>query len=104
MARRGDGLYRRKATWRAAALATLLVVLPVQAAAECAWVMWAWTPSETQADGPGVYSPVSGHKAISMCNDEKRMRETNPQLVPKGSRFICLPDTVDPRAPRGAGR
>jgi hypothetical protein len=104
MARPENGLYQQKTTWRAAALIALLLVFPVQAAAECAWVMWAWTPSGTQADGPGVYSPVSGHKTVSKCNDEKRMRETSPQLVPKGSRFLCLPDTVDPRGPRGVGR
>ena len=104
MARRDDRLYQRGKTWHGAVLAVLLIALPAQAWAECAWVIWAWTPSASQADGVGVYSPVSGHKTVSKCNDEKRMRETNPQLVPKGSRFLCLPDTVDPRGPRGAGR
>jgi hypothetical protein len=43
MARGGDGLYQGGRTWRGAVLAGLVIALPAQAAAECAWVIWAWT-------------------------------------------------------------
>ena len=92
---------------RLARRATLLVALSLltsaaTAHAECAWVLWGWIPSDvSKPDGRGTFSPVSGHAALQKCDETKQLRENHLQLRIQGAKYICLPDTVDPRGPKG---
>ncbi|PYN94816.1 MAG: hypothetical protein DMD91_26785 [Candidatus Rokuibacteriota bacterium] len=76
-----------------------------QAAAECAWVMWSTTiyPSGNQ-----VVSPFSSFTMKPDCDEQARFRtvadtgwKSEPRTV---TTYTCLPDTVDPRTPKGSAR
>lgn len=82
----------------------LLLAIVSVAHAECAWVLWlgigtTYTPF-------GAYGANAGEKdckeAINqlmtdMRKDAKRLGE----FLKSSSRYLCLPDTVDPRGPKG---
>jgi hypothetical protein len=62
-------------------------------AAGGAWVLWAW-----DQDRGGRQTPLQGFTSERECRENatgaKGMKMT----------FLCLPDTVDPRGPKGANR
>ena len=66
-----------------------LVVFAGSAAAECAWVLWAAPPDATSS------SPVAAYETRQPC--ERRADENRVG----GTVWVCLPDTVDPRVPKG---
>ena len=86
-----------------ASLALLLVSVSV-AHAECAWVLWLGTG--TTYTPFGAYGGNTGEKeckesvaqlTADMRKDAKQMGE----FLKASSRYVCLPDTVDPRGPKG---
>lgn len=79
------------------AILSLLCLLAVvaSASAECAWVMWFFTPGETSE-----WLPVGGWKGPDQCEQE-RLRRQSTANPPRGSYWVCFPDTVDPRGPKG---
>ena len=105
-------------------LAALLVVLtPVSAWAECAWVLWV-VPGTFAPAAPGTtvsvqyvhaqWAPVRTFNALPPCNlaQEEATRAEDQQLSARNKDksewqtylYRCLPDTVDPRGPKGSGR
>jgi len=58
--------------------------------AECAWVLWGRQVDRT-------WEPHITLTSQKEC--EKVLEESRPHL--RGTSLICLPDTVDPRGPRG---
>jgi hypothetical protein len=84
--------------------AALLLVWVSTASAECAWVLWA-TPN----DG-SWYIPVEGYETKESCDQraEQLNREGYKQEQEQGKAktavSLCLPDTIDPRGPKGSGR
>jgi hypothetical protein len=94
-------------------IGTFLAVLtfaPMQAWAECAWVLW---QEQTVTGSTGViqatrWSPIGGSSGIGPCGKalppdsrEPRADATPGELV---KQYRCLPDTIDPRGPKGGGR
>ena len=84
-------------------LVVVLVVLTLASSAwaGCAWVLWGRPKNDSRADWSVVDAFTStlkiGASAKSAC--ERAAKDTaRPEIV-----WICLPDTVDPRAPK-AGR
>jgi len=80
--------------------ATLLVAFSLltsaaTASAECAWVLWSASGDASRA--------VSGWDAKSRCEEAKneRLRALSGTVERKDVSFVCLPDTVDPRGPKG---
>jgi hypothetical protein len=71
----------------------------------CAWVLWS-TTSEMQSA-----VPIDGFETKEKCAKEISWLEImqsggqklNPSSADKLMRWHCLPDTIDPRAPK-AGR
>ena len=109
-------------------LAIVLVLVPVAASAECAWVLWSnfmsSNPTSRYASSTGgLWTPESAGTRTECEKARDRMQTssvvaeamgpgTRPRpheraeaagmVGPNGQTVItCLPDTVDPRGPKG---
>jgi hypothetical protein len=95
-------------------VAFYLLTSAATASAECAWVVW----SDTLVTSPSALAqthdvaPLGGFKSQAECDSlASRLmatkggetRTTHPSLGPTSRQvsFVCLPDTVDPRGPKG---
>lgn len=97
----------------------LLLATPLQASAECAWVLWVTTYTVTANDSPRTKigtEPSHGYASKDECYHaiewkmtlELRARELAHAFRSKNSYpsfnrehdFSCLPDTIDPRGPK----
>jgi len=92
----------------ASAFVFVFLLTPIQASAECAWVLWA---TERQS------AAVSGHATLAACHAEKSVyeeqqktrwrlqaegpRQGNPPTALSVIEYRCLPDTIDARGPKG---
>ena len=77
----------------------LLVASVGTASAECAWVLWVTDAQERHSPFDSFTSLAECQKAIYSPSWKKTVEEGKQQghgLVP-----MCLPDTVDPRGPKG---
>jgi hypothetical protein len=103
---------------RASALVTLYVLTSAATAyAECAWVLWVRaSPSDVSGTPVGAWTPWVTFGATTQAGgcdgleprDDAKMKAAFEAtgLVLKGSqraniKWQCLPDTVDPRGPKG---
>jgi hypothetical protein len=105
---------------RSVMLMVLLVAAPLQAFAECSWVLWEYRSAprpgdwnilrtydarrECAADHAKLMSPNSAwHAAYEPLNEDSVI-----QRLPTGltivKRALCVPDTIDPRGPKGTTR
>jgi hypothetical protein len=79
----------------------LLLTMAATASAECAWVLWAGGIDPPEKAAMDVWRPVKGYAAIESCLQDAA--ERGDRRYPAGDYihhqfFMCLPDTVDPRA------
>jgi len=80
-----------------------VLAFTTSASAESAWVLWFGTGTTYTAFG--AYGGATGEKECKeaaaqlmadMSKDGKRLAE----FLKSSSRYVCLPDTVDPRGPK----
>ena len=90
-------------------LAAVLTLAPMQAWAECAWVLWIGS-SKIKTE------PIEAFESKAVCEASvaARIKAMNPRevigplVIPESGNDAwlvrCLPDTIDPRGPKGGGR
>jgi hypothetical protein len=91
-------------------LSVMWLVSPVSAG--CAWILWQ-DKQENEIIGPGQwrsigqwYLPWGSYQTLSDCQKSLGpLRSADTTTLPNGNQlinnYICLPDTVDPRSPKG---
>ena len=98
----------------------LVLSLATRAHAECAWVLWNELLPTEKKEGQitsSTWIPAQGFSDAAGCQDvfiriiEGRKKDTNRYTVIEDivmdnrsfllTRYACLPDTVDPRGPKG---
>jgi hypothetical protein len=109
--------------WRTSVVVIVLTLAPMQAWAECAWVLWLNTEVISAAI-PTDWTVAQAFSARQEClnglrktfNQIKGATTTNIDQIAAGSFMVitadrqastagkCLPDTIDPRGPKGGGR
>ncbi len=79
-------------------VAFFLLTSGATAYAECAWVLWS-------ASG-GASLPVGAWDTKSRCEEAKneRLHALGSAVERTAVTFVCLPDTVDSRGPKGGAR
>ena len=98
-----------KKCFRLAVVASLLglVCFAASASAECAWVLWTTRLSPyVESSMPESMSPSGAFLTKAECSRTmERGRAMDDASRKQGSKirsfFTCLPDTVDPRGPKG---
>jgi hypothetical protein len=110
--------------WRLSVVVIILTLAPMQAWAECAWVLWMkdseirtqtpWIPVGafvTQRDcivgAQQAFDPFrgGGMSALTESGEFSLVTTTRrPGGVVVTVTLQCLPDTIDPRGPKGSGR
>ena len=93
-------------------VAFFLLTSAATADAECAWVLWnevsldsgqvGWVAVQAETTKRDCDLSASG-KVKEAASDGAIVKGNivRPQLLPLSYRFVCFPDTVDPRGPKG---
>jgi hypothetical protein len=97
----------QRTQWISLAVVLLLLASFATASAECAWVLW--TAKWDDQVNDYRYRYVDSFTTKPGCDDEAAFRNRNikearerdrPRIVPMGI-LQCVPDTIDPRGPKG---
>jgi hypothetical protein len=82
-------------------LVTALCVLATASTlyAECAWVLWTQALNPETGRVRGDWNPAAGFKDGEECVRSQERLESSSRA--NAVTVACLPDTVDPRGPKG---
>jgi hypothetical protein len=80
-----------------------LLAFTTSASAECAWVLWLGTGASYTPFG--AYGGTTGEKEFQEASTQlmtgmKKNSKELAEFLKSSSRYLCLPDTVDPRGPK----
>ena len=71
------------------------LTLASSAWAECAWVLWGQV-----GRSPFSWEVIQSFTSKDACEGSRQVKVLREDFT----RHLCLPDTVDPRGPKGSGR
>ncbi len=79
--------------------ATLFVLwcLSSSACAQCSWIVWSSAAAGTKLE----WIPIGAFASEDACKRETDNLAAQARNYPAKPIFTCLPDTVDPRGPKG---
>jgi hypothetical protein len=87
----------RRSIGTAAAGLLFILGIAVSARAECGWVLWGQTVDPWNAL---VALPLGAWTSREECERERLKRQQGPAELQMAD-YRCLPDTIDPRRPKG---
>jgi len=81
-------------------VALYLLTSAAAAYAECAWVLWMSPPPKTS---DLFWGPADSFQRLEECKRDTDRATGRQQAKPLAEQnlYVCLPDTVDPRGPKG---
>lgn len=81
-----------------------LTLLASSASAECAWVVWEMSQIQNPSNpelATRVYNVIGARGTEEECREMSRSMSDVLRKNPRIVMIYCLPDTVDPRGPKG---
>jgi hypothetical protein len=84
---------------RSLLVAFLVLAFAASTYAECAWVLWVMTP---RLGGGLAYRALDAFgESETACKEELTKRQKRARESGGAGQLLCLPDSVDPRGPKG---
>ncbi len=106
---------------KAIVLAVVVALAPIQAGAACAWVVWIQITDAPKGESPrsASWEIMQAVQRQDICEQIIRAKTKDQPNYLAGFnaaklkddeggtsyiRYLCVPDTIDPRGPKGAAR
>jgi len=81
----------------------LVLAFATSAHAECAWVLWG-TEKKGGMSYPEKAVPTGAFLTTEFCDRARKEVEEVGEARGRPAYWFCLPDTIDPRGPKGDQR